>query len=773
MDGCGCGSLCQEETELLLKVVAFPDQQQRTLRMLVAAMKRAGVERDRRDRASALEREREAKRARTQLQCARELITEAMTHGQFTACPECAQMYRKDDQCMHMTCNACRVNFCYVCGQRSNEVCSRGRDCDRDNCYLQRNPGWDNFAMNDENAATGALYEFQRQKMRFLIGQAKAKISDEVWESVKVQYPDMLTNVLPNGRCITWAEVEGQPVMPEFGRPHAERDADAIAQIGAVFATGMRVRVTADVARCQQLQSAGAANGFGWNAGMEGFCGQVGVVESMNGTGVSVAFGASAWVYNPAALTTVLETQAEQAAFLDGLPEAAEIPHPGAVAIATLLSQQFEHLIQASLREMLQQIRPQDLDQEELGELLTIIAEAVPDATGGRQVREGIRNAQEQAGAFSTPCCTAGHRMVVTEHSGRGCSDGYVCRSCGGSGAHRQQVGGGMRRWFCRECSENFCFLCQPEFGGIPAVGPLIVGDRVQLVQGAQQRGVLKAGAVGELIENDGSDDMPYNVRVEAEGTYWYPAAELVRVSTAAATRAATADFARGERVRVSVEAARAEELAAAEHGGWNPAMADYCGREGIVIHVREGGVRVDFGDRQWTWNSLCLTREDLATRRPTVGDNVVAAPGVVEGCLTSGLAGIIVEDDRSAMPYKVIVAGQATPHWYTTNQPPLQCFSCRNLFPFKVLHACDRYRENQVALVETAVETSPRVGDQVTVLASWQDVRRLADGHGGWIEDMRGYCGQTGAVQAINDEDGDVVVQFDDGESWWYIPPL
>ena len=57
MDGCGCGSLCQEETELLLKVAAFPDQQQRTLRMLVAAMKRAGVERDRRDRASALERE--------------------------------------------------------------------------------------------------------------------------------------------------------------------------------------------------------------------------------------------------------------------------------------------------------------------------------------------------------------------------------------------------------------------------------------------------------------------------------------------------------------------------------------------------------------------------------------------------------------------------------------------------------------------------------------------------------------------------------------------
>ena len=60
--------------------------------------------------------------------------------------------------------------------------------------------------------------------------------------------------------------------------------------------------------------------------------------------------------------------------------------------------------------------------------------------------------------------------------------------------------------------------------------------------------------------------------------------------------------------------------------------------------------------------------------------------------------------------------------------------------------------------------------GDRATVIDDVALCRRLADGHGGWADGMEAYCGDTGTVMVV-DEDGDVSLQFADGEDWTWNP--
>ena len=60
--------------------------------------------------------------------------------------------------------------------------------------------------------------------------------------------------------------------------------------------------------------------------------------------------------------------------------------------------------------------------------------------------------------------------------------------------------------------------------------------------------------------------------------------------------------------------------------------------------------------------------------------------------------------------------------------------------------------------------------GDRATVIDDVALCRRLADGHGGWADGMEAYCGETGTVMVV-DEDGDVSLQFADGEDWTWNP--
>ena len=302
MDGCSCGSIGGDEPSLMVKIASHPNSV-RTLKSLIGASQRTALEKAKVEQAEVAEAERKRKAEQTALQAASDLIVEAMTKGQATDCPKCSATFRKDDQCMHMICKICRTDFCYVCGKDTTK-CVRGRDCDRLSCYLESNPGWDRFARAGESNGAGALYEFQRLKIAFLVNQAKDKIAEDVWEALKAEKPDMLTDILA-GRSVTWEEVDAAKNMPELGvRAPAGPPGDADA---TGFATGMRVRVVDDAVELERM-----ADGFGgWNPAMATACGQIGVVEDTNGRWVSVGFGGRAWALNPAALTRVPDDEAD------------------------------------------------------------------------------------------------------------------------------------------------------------------------------------------------------------------------------------------------------------------------------------------------------------------------------------------------------------------------------------------------------------------------------------------------------------------------------
>ena len=252
----------------------------------------------------------------------------------------------------------------------------------------------------------------------------------------------------------------------------------------------------------------------------------------------------------------------------------------------------------------------------------------------------------------------------------------------------------------------------------------LSVGDRVRLRPGADQRGCLRGDRIGRLVESDGSE-VPYKCEYQGD-TYWYYARDIVAAPPEGAPPAAGGAagapggahvYARGDRVRIVGDVATAERQADG-FGGWNPTMAEYCGREGVVAETRRSGavqVTHDSG-RSWYWNPESL--EPLAgggvVRRPTTGDRVCLAPGVEEpeGCIGSiGAVGTIVQDDHSRMPFQVRGLSGTT-RWY---------------------------RENQVVLALPGAEPAGagaaaarfRVGDPVTVIADVAQCRRLADGHG------------------------------------------
>ena len=56
--------------------------------------------------------------------------------------------------------------------------------------------------------------------------------------------------------------------------------------------------------------------------------------------------------------------------------------------------------------------------------------------------------------------------------------------------------------------------------------GGFRVGARVRLLPGSPQRGCLRGGAVGTLLEDDGSD-VPYKCERGGQ-TYWYAARDII-----------------------------------------------------------------------------------------------------------------------------------------------------------------------------------------------------------------------------------------------------
>lgn len=50
------------------------------------------------------------------------LWDKAIEEGQTMKCPGCGNSGQKDDNCCHMTCDACETDFCYICETKFSEA---------------------------------------------------------------------------------------------------------------------------------------------------------------------------------------------------------------------------------------------------------------------------------------------------------------------------------------------------------------------------------------------------------------------------------------------------------------------------------------------------------------------------------------------------------------------------------------------------------------------------------------------------------------------------
>ena len=57
------------------------------------------------------------------------------------------------------------------------------------------------------------------------------------------------------------------------------------------------------------------------------------------------------------------------------------------------------------------------------------------------------------------PRCTSNHRMEISSYEGDGYYNGYVCDLCRGESS-QGHLNGNRERWFCKQCSSDFCFQC-------------------------------------------------------------------------------------------------------------------------------------------------------------------------------------------------------------------------------------------------------------------------------------------------------------------------
>mmetsp|Transcript_8724 Transcript_8724/g.12679 ORF Transcript_8724/g.12679 Transcript_8724/m.12679 type:complete len:713 (-) Transcript_8724:109-2247(-) len=157
-------------------------------------------------------------------------VLEALTQGSMVCCPQCSTQGEKDDQCMHIKCEACETHFCYCCGRKrgsDRQYCSRQHGCDSITPYLENNPGWNRFALSEETRGQGALNEFHRRRMAYFIKQIKQRTDDALWLQLESHYPRLLGDVPTPGRRIEWDSIDYADA-PTFGltRPHEVKWAD-------------------------------------------------------------------------------------------------------------------------------------------------------------------------------------------------------------------------------------------------------------------------------------------------------------------------------------------------------------------------------------------------------------------------------------------------------------------------------------------------------------------------------------------------------------------
>lgn len=228
-----CDCISMPDVNILSALAAvrqFPEESEtvdRELRRFLLSRDRVTYDRMVEESHKEQERLRQARDGETSVDRLHRTVTEALSVGGGIRCPQCRVLVQKNDACIQMSCSQCCTSFCYCCGHR--EHTSKGIDSDDytycttcgDHLFIEEQDGWGDFAINRENAATGALHEFHRRRMAYCIKQIKQETPPSLWERYQAAYPELLENVPTFGRRIGWNEID-EATPPLFGTTRAK-----------------------------------------------------------------------------------------------------------------------------------------------------------------------------------------------------------------------------------------------------------------------------------------------------------------------------------------------------------------------------------------------------------------------------------------------------------------------------------------------------------------------------------------------------------------------
>lgn len=143
------------------------------------------------------------------------VVIEALDMGSTLQCPACGTRSMTSDAEVEMTC-LCGMILCFLCG-REKLKCGRGKTgCAETGFYLHKMPGWESFAVEGEDARTGATYELTRRRQAFYVRAVMEKTEPTLWTALRKEHPTLLQNCPTVGRHIEW-DTLASAEMPLFG----------------------------------------------------------------------------------------------------------------------------------------------------------------------------------------------------------------------------------------------------------------------------------------------------------------------------------------------------------------------------------------------------------------------------------------------------------------------------------------------------------------------------------------------------------------------------
>eukprot|EP00808_Paulinella_micropora_P005396 g31502.t1 len=245
-----------------------------------------------------------------------------------------------------------------------------------------------------------------------------------------------------------------------------------------------------------------------------------------------------------------------------------------------------------------------------------------------------------------------------------------------------------------------------------------------------------------------------------------------------------------GEQVTISADRDLVERSAEG-FGGWIPDMANYCGKTGTLFEAFENGLlRVKFEDGEdYGFNPAVVQRADPPGpigSQVTVSADQRRVRELAEGhggwsddmSRTIGLNGQVLKVDSDG-DVLVFFSDLCKKFFYhpdaLTDFKPYGGTAVGSEIVGPPARSTSAGSDGILGALLGAMlgsDTKERGGEQVTISADRELVKRMAEGFGGWVEDMGKYCGKTGTLLR-SDERGTLAVRFEGGSQYGFNPAV